>query len=83
VSSRRSGPAEPHTRPGGADPGDRRGNDQGLLTINRGTGPTRRHTGEERVDRVTEGLVLLAAWAMFGALLGLLAFVLLRGEPER
>jgi hypothetical protein len=32
---------------------------------------------------VTDGLVLLAAWGMFGALLGLLAFVLLRGEQER
>jgi hypothetical protein len=32
---------------------------------------------------VTDGLVLLAAWAVFGAMLGLLAFVLLRGERER
>jgi hypothetical protein len=32
---------------------------------------------------MTDGLVLLAAWVVFGSMLGVLAFVLLRGEPER
>jgi hypothetical protein len=32
---------------------------------------------------VTDGLVLLAAWALFAAMLGLLAFLVLRGERQR
>jgi hypothetical protein len=31
---------------------------------------------------VTDGLALLAAWAGFGLLLGLLAFVVLRGDRK-
>jgi hypothetical protein len=30
---------------------------------------------------VTDGLVLLVAWALFGLMLGSLVFVLLRGGP--
>lgn len=32
---------------------------------------------------MTDGLVILAAWAEFGLLLGVLAFVLLRGDGSR
>jgi hypothetical protein len=32
---------------------------------------------------VTDGLVVLTAWIIFGLLLTLLAFVILRGERER
>jgi hypothetical protein len=32
---------------------------------------------------VTDGLAILAAWVMYGLLLGVLAFVILRGGRER
>jgi hypothetical protein len=32
---------------------------------------------------VTDGLVILAAWAMFGLLLAVLAFLMLHGKRER